>query len=280
MLGPQPPRAFRSRRRVNDLRGRRPSRIALTIAALVLAGGCASRADLERVRRDQQDLRARLADVQVSLDSVNRRLDTMKSSLGEGGGGSATAMHALEKRVADLEARASVSPVPPPSDTGAVAAIPAPAEQRPPPAPNVPRTEAANIALRREDRAPAGSPNDPYRRGLQAYREGQADQAIQQFHDYLRSNPKSDLSDNAQYWIGEAYYSKGDYNRAIIELNEVLLKYPQGDQVPGALLALATSFSNSGDPIDAKLILQKLVTDHPKSEEAEVGRQQLQKLSD
>ena len=57
---------------------------------------------------------------------------------------------------------------------------------------------------------------------------------------------KSDLADNAQYWIGEAYYSKGDYNRSIIELNEVLLKYPQGDQVPGALLALATSFSELG----------------------------------
>lgn len=277
MLGPQPPRALRPRRRVTDMHSRHARRIALLIAALALAGGCASRADLERVRREQQDLRARLADVQVSLDSVNRRLDTMKSSMDDKGGSSATT-RALEARVAALEARTAAAPPPLPPDTGAVAAIPTPAER--PPVPNVPRTEAANIALRREDRAPAGSPNDPYRRGLQAYRDGQADQAIQQFHDYLRSNPKSDLADNAQYWIGEAYYSKGDYNRAIIELNEVLLKYPQGDQVPGALLALATSFSNSGDPIDAKLILQKLVTDHPKSEEAEVGRQQLQKLSD
>jgi tol-pal system protein YbgF len=279
VLVPQPPRAFRSGRRVNDMRGRRPTRIALLVAALALAGGCASRADLERVRRDQQDLRARLADVQVSLDSVNRRLDTMRSSMDDKGGSSAS-VRALETRIAALETRINSTPPSPTADTGAVAAIPAPTEQRPPPVPNVPRTEAANIALRREDRAPAGSPNDPYRRGLQAYREGQADQAIQLFHDFLRSNPKSDLADNAQYWIGEAYYSKGDYNRAIIELNEVLLKYPQGDQVPGALLALATSFSNSGDPIDAKLILQKLVTDHPKSEEAEVGRQQLQKLSD
>jgi tol-pal system protein YbgF len=278
VLGPQPPRAFRPCRRVSDVRGRRPARIALLIGALALAAGCASRADLERVKREQQDLRARLADVQVSLDSVNRRLDMIK----EGGGGSSAAIRALEIKIADLQTKLAATPAPPP-DTGAVAAVPSPAEQRPPPVPNVPnvpRTEAANIALRREDRAPAGSPNDPYRRGLQAYRDGQPDQAIQQFHDYLRSNPKSDLADNAQYWIGEAYYSKGDYNRAIIELNEVLLKYPQGDQVPGALLALATSFSNSGDPIDAKLILQKLVTDHPKSEEAAVGRQQLQKLSD
>ena len=163
---------------------------------------------------------------------------------------------------------------------------PRPARWRSPPpgerpTPSIPRTEAANIALRREDRQPATPANEAYRRALQSYRDGQSDQAIQQFREYVRSNPKSDLADNAQYWIGEAYYSKGDYNRAIIELNEVLLKYPQGDQVPGALararhLVLQLRATRS----TRSSILQKLVSDHPKSEEAEVGRQQLQTLTD
>ncbi len=100
------------------------------------------------------------------------------------------------------------------------------------------------------------------------------------FRDFLRGNPKSPLADNAQYWIGEAYFAQGDYNRSIIELNEVLLKFPQGDQVPGALLALASAFSSSGDKIDAKLVLQKLISDHPNSEEAQIGRRQLQSLAD
>ncbi len=277
MLGAQPPRPFRSGRQLSAAGA---LGVACFVAALAPIGGCASRADLERVRRDQQEMRARLADVQVSLDSIHRRLDTMKTAQGEGGGNSAS-LKALDKRVSDLEARINAAPPPvPPGENPPAAGNPPPAEQKPPAAVTAPHTEAATLALRREDRAPAASPNDPYHRALQSYREGQSDQAIQQFREYLRANPKSDLADNAQYWIGEAYYSKGDYNRAIIELNEVLLKYPQGDQVPGALLALATSFQNSGDPIDAKLILQKLVTDHPKSEEAEVGRQQLQKLSD
>jgi tol-pal system protein YbgF len=250
------------------------SRVALAIAALAAASGCATRADLERVRRDQQEMRARLADVQVSLDSINRRLDTLRTTVDEKGGGrSSAAIRTLERRVADLEARASQ--VPPPTDT-AMPGVP-PVERA---ASRVPRTEAANIALRREDRQPPTPGNELYKRAVQTYRDGQADQSIQQFREYLRSNSKTDLADNAQYWIGEAYYSKGDYNRSIIELNEVLLKYPQGDQVPGALLALATSFSQSGDKIDAKLILQKLISDHPRSEEAEVGRQQLQTLAD
>jgi tol-pal system protein YbgF len=248
-------------------------RIALVLAALAAASGCATRADLERVKRDQQEMRARLADVQVSLDSINRRLDTVRTELSEKGGARDSAtMRDLQKRVADLETHMLSQP--PPTEPGAV--VP-PLEHA---VPNVPRTEAANIALRREDRQPPNPTNEAYRRALQSYRNGQPDQAIQQMREYLRNNPKSDLSDNAQFWIGEAYYSKGDYNRSIIELNEVLLKYPQGEQVPGALLALATSFQKSGDPIDAKLILQKLISDHPKSEEAEIGRQQLQALAD
>jgi tol-pal system protein YbgF len=276
VLEPQSPRPLRDGRQLSGAPSILGGALAL-FAAVLAAGGCASRADLERVKRDQQEMRARLADVQVSLDSVKRQLDTMRTaSADQGGGRESATVKALEKRIADLESHGG----PPPTPTevpGAAAAVQPPA---PSPVPNLPRTEAANIALRREDRQPPSAANDAYRKALQSYRDGQTTQAIQQFRDYLRANPKSDLADNAQYWIGESYYSKSDYNRAIIELNEVLLKYPQGDQVPGALLALATSFSNSGDKIDAKLILQKLISDHPKSEEAEIGRQQLQALSD
>lgn len=248
----------------------------LVAVAISVSSGCASRADLERIRRDQQEMRARLADVQVALDSVNRRLDTMRSSIDERGGSRDSAtVRALERRIAELESR-STQPTATPGEPGTLT-TPGPVER---PVANVPRTEAAVLALRREDRQPAGTTNETYRRALQAYRDGQADQAIQLFREFVRANPKSDQADNAQYWIGEAYYSKNDYNRSIIEFNEVLLKYPQGDQVPGALLALATSFASSGDKIDAKLILQKLISDHPRSEEAEVGRRQLQSLGD
>ena len=98
--------------------------------------------------------------------------------------------------------------------------------------------------------------------------------------DFIRKNQKSELTDNAQYWIGSCYYGQRDYNRAIIELNEVLLKYPKADKVPAALLMLADAFADSGDKIDARLILQKLISDHPRTEEGERGRQKLQSLGE
>ncbi len=252
----------------------------LALVAVLATAGCVSRADFERVRREQQEMRALLADTQVSVDKLSRRVDSVQSEAEDRGGSGAT-VKGLERRLARVESRigaiegaAPIAPVegaPVSGETPATttAAVPSPS------------TQAAVIALRREDaRLQAGNVNETYRAALQAYREGQATKAIEQFRQFIRGAGTSDLTDNAQYWIGESYYNARDYNRAIIELNEVLLKYPQGDQVPGALLALATAFAESGDKIDARLILQKLITDHPKSEEAVVGRQQLQAMAE
>ncbi|MDX2168851.1 MAG: tol-pal system protein YbgF [Deltaproteobacteria bacterium] len=245
-------------------------RVVAVCGVSLLLGGCVTRADFDRVKRDQQEMRAHMADMQVAIDAINRRLDTVRASVSERGG-TAAEVAAMRKKIAELEERSLATPTPTAS-FGDVNATETPVP------PRVPGSDAAPLAMQREAQN-SGAP-ESYRKGLQLYREGQAEASVQQFREFLRANPKSPLADNAQYWIGEAYYTQSDYNRSIIELNEVLLKYPQGDQVPGALLALATSFSNSGDKIDAKLILQKLISDHPKSEEAQLARQQLQTLAD
>lgn len=266
MLESQPARAFRAHRQL----------IALAAATAVL-GGCVTRADFERVKRDQQEMRASLADMQVSLDALTRRVDTMRSSQSDSRTREAQArVRELERRLADLETARTPEPTP---TVGLPGDEPAPTPTAPP---RVPGSEAAQVAMRREGQASSGAPLS-YQRALQLYRDGQSEQSIQGFRDFLRGNPKSALADNAQYWIGEAYYAQSDYNRAIIEFNDVLVKYPQGDAVPSALLALAGAFSTSGGAggkIDAKLVLQKLVSDHPNSEEAQIGRRQLQSLAD
>ena len=264
MLESQPARPSRARRQLKAVAG---------VAASLALAGCVTRADFERVRRDQQEMRATLADMQVSLDSLSRRVDTMRSSQADTKTREAQDhVRELERRLADIEASRTVEATPTPGLGGE----PSPTPTTPP---RVPGSEAAQIAMRREAQTASSAPLS-YQRSLQLYRDNQSEQAINGFRDFLRGNPKSPLADNAQYWIGEAYFAQSDYNRSIIEFNEVLLKFPQGDQVPGALLALATAFSTSGDKIDAKLVLQKLISDHPNSEEAQIGRQQLQSLAD
>lgn len=247
----------------------------LTLGLVAWLAGCATRADLERVRRDTQELRARFADTQVAVDRLSRAVDTSGES--ESAQRDRAALEALARRVADLEKSVAGlrmqpggAPLTDGGGTNLGSGLPGGAA----------RTQAAAIAWEREaSRLQAGGVDPTYQRALQLYGEGQSEEAIRLLREFLRQNPKSDLADNAQFWLGEAYYSRGDYNRSIIELNEVLLKHPQGDQVPGALLALATAFANSGDKIDARLILQKLISDHGDSEEAKVGRDQLKALT-
>jgi len=242
------------------------------IAASLVISGCVSRADFERVRKEQRTMRAHLADIQVNLDSIKREVsatgdeETLRQTQ--------ATIESLDQRVASLEATLKTLATAQAHGGMATGAVGGGGLQS-----GVPRTRAAELAWSRESQRIAAGDLDPeYQRGLQLYREGQTEQAIQILRGFVNKNPKSDLADNAQFWLGEAYYSRGDYNRAIIELNEVLLKHPQGDQIPGALLSLATAFANSGDPIDARLILQKLISDHPDSEEAAIGREQLEQL--
>jgi tol-pal system protein YbgF len=108
--------------------------------------------------------------------------------------------------------------------------------------------------------------------------------AILRFRDFLKKHPKSNLADNAQYWIGECYYALKEFDQAIIAFDEVERRYPNGDKVPAALLKQGFAFAelaNKGDArfkVDARLILQKLIEKYPKSEEAAKARQKLKAL--
>src|SRR5262245_11402571 len=50
---------------------------------LVLTSGCVSVADFERVRREQKEMQARLADTQATVDSLKQRVDSMRTSVDE-----------------------------------------------------------------------------------------------------------------------------------------------------------------------------------------------------
>lgn len=259
----------------------------LLAGALLGAVGCASRADLDKVKREQDKMRPALADTQAAVDALRRQVDALRTDIQDratGGGRSAgsAALADHERRLKSLEAvfvaaqQASPSPV-----VGEPVGVPPPQPQVDAVSVAVAGTAAASIAMRTDAAlALSGPGSDAFRSALELYRQGTWDRAIAKFRESAQAAPKSDFADNAQYWVGESYFNQRDYNRAIIEFNDVLLKYPKGDRVPGALLALATAFADSGDKIDARLILQKLISDYPTSEETKVGRQKLQAVSE
>jgi len=259
--------------------------------ALAALAGCATRADLVDVQKDQRAVRALLADQQVAIDGLRRRMDMLRSELGEPGRGrrgapapeAARELSDLEARVAALEQTRATGPLPGATPPGVeVEHPPLEATPPPPPTPTAPKVLGPQeAALAKEEAAAQGARVDgDFREGLSLVRQGQCTQAVPKLRDFIRKNQKSDFADNAQYWIGACYYGQRDYSRSIVELNDLVLKYPKGDKVPPALLMMADAFADSGDKIDARLVLQKLMSQYPQTEEAGRARQKLQSLSE
>jgi tol-pal system protein YbgF len=102
--------------------------------------------------------------------------------------------------------------------------------------------------------------------------------AIQRFKDFLKRYPRSNLADNAQYWIGESYYALREFDQAILEFDAVRRNYPQGEKVPAALLKQGYSFAELGEKVNARLILQEVIEKFPQSPEAMRAKEKLKTL--
>jgi len=115
-----------------------------------------------------------------------------------------------------------------------------------------------------------------YDRALGYHRDGRHQEAMADFDTFLALYPKSDLADNAQFWIGEAYKAQGKYEEAILAYQKVINNYPQGNKVPAAMLNQGFAFEKIDDKTTAELVFKRLLKNFPNTSEAESARKRLQ----
>jgi tol-pal system protein YbgF len=138
-------------------------------------------------------------------------------------------------------------------------------------APPVQEMRQKDIAVPGEKQAESGI----YDRALGYYREGRYDEAIGMFENFLKLYPKSDLADNAHFWIGECHKDLRKYEEAILAYQRVINDYPNGNKVPAAMLQQAFAFERIDDRTTANLVLKKLVKRFPQTREAEIAKRKL-----
>ena len=114
-----------------------------------------------------------------------------------------------------------------------------------------------------------------YDRALGLYRDDRYEEAMAGFNNFLKLYPKSDLADNAHFWIGECHRALAKYEEAILAYQRVINGYPKGNKVPVAMLQQAFAFEKIDDKTTANLVLKKLVKNFPKTKEAEIARKRL-----
>lgn len=122
-------------------------------------------------------------------------------------------------QVEDLEDQVEVAPATPPR-----AAIDA----------STPPLEAPPVGS--SDGAPDDQTFAAYDTAYVLYHEKRYRQAEASFQDFVGRFPDSDLTDNAQFWIGECRYARGDFEGALEAFSATVANYPQGNKVPDALL--------------------------------------------
>ena len=95
---------------------------------------------------------------------------------------------------------------------------------------------------------------------------------------FIAKFPTHELSDDAQYWIGQTYFEERNYERAILAFNKVQVDYANGDKAPEALLQEGMSFLSLGDKASARELLMRLVQKYPNSEAAKTAEDRLKSI--
>lgn len=61
-------------------------------------------------------------------------------------------------------------------------------------------------------------------------------EAEEKFKQFVLRYPNTELTDNAQFWIGECRYARQDYGAALEAFSATVANHPGGNKVPDALL--------------------------------------------
>ena len=121
-------------------------------------------------------------------------------------------------------------------------------------------------------------PDVLYNNGLRDYTGGNTDLAKQEFGDYVKNYPNTDLAGNAYFYLAELDYRAGNYPQAIKGYEAVLQSFPDGNKAASAELKKGFAQIESGQKDAGISTLKHVVQRYPMSNEALQAKDRLRKL--
>ncbi len=125
---------------------------------------------------------------------------------------------------------------------------------------------------------PGASPQRMYDQAWGDYATGQWALSIQGFEAYLSAFPRSELSDDAQFFIGDNHYANGKFREALDAYEQVIASYPDGDKVAEALYKRGLTLGRLDEPELARQAFEQVVRNHPDNNMANLAQQALDRL--
>jgi tol-pal system protein YbgF len=127
--------------------------------------------------------------------------------------------------------------------------------------------------------AQAPPPDVLYNNALRDYNAAKNDLSAQEFSDYIKFYPSTDLAGNAYFYLAEINYKQGNFQGAVKNYDQVLQNFPTGNKAASAALKKGLSLIELGQNEDGIAILKHVVQRYPHSNEALQAREKLRKLA-
>jgi tol-pal system protein YbgF len=267
-------------------------RRALALAALLpLFAGCAA-AKLEAIRQDLAQTRQEMEQMREREKAQDDRMERLEQAITKEGEEQRAAQAAAAVRHQEVmdgferlesalsDSRQHVSMLREQIDAGgwtpsAPGMEPEPATESEPGAPG----DSSGTA----SPSPGGAATANIRAVYEAARldltQGRYQLAASSFQEFVRLFPDTELSDNAQYWLGECYYAQQKFPQAIEAFRKVVQVYPRGDKVPSALLKIGLSYLATGNETEAVPVLKRVASEYERTPEGERAMERLKSLA-
>ena len=127
--------------------------------------------------------------------------------------------------------------------------------------------------------AQAPAPDVLYNNALRDYNGAKNDLAIQEFNDYIKFYPNTDLAGNAYFYLAEIQFKAGDYPKAIANYDLVLQNFPSGNKAAAAQLKKGFALLELGKEDEGTLELKRVIQRYPRTNEAVQARERLRKVA-
>ena len=202
---------------------------------------------------NMQDLQSRVGKLSQQLSDVQNLLQSIDAKIPGGAAGGTTGGTAPSSFAPPpTGGAASPNSALPPATTGGGAPVPS---------------------------GPPMSSDTLYQNALRDFNSGRYDLSRQEFGDFLRNFPTTDLAGNAQFYLGEIDYAQGNYQDALTAYDVVLTTYPRSYKIAPASLKKGEAYLALGQKQTAVRQFRVVVARYPGTDEARRAEVHLKEMT-
>jgi tol-pal system protein YbgF len=126
--------------------------------------------------------------------------------------------------------------------------------------------------------AQAPPPDVLYNNALRDYNAAKNDLAKQEFSDYVKFYPNTDLAGNSYFYLAEIAYKQGNFQEAVTNYDQVVQNFPTGNKAASSELKKGLALIELGKKDDGIAQLRHVIQRYPRSNEALQAKDRLRKL--